>query len=401
MNRKTLYYILIALLFGIFVYFESLKPKSIDWSYNFSSTGKMPYGCSVLKDILPKTVGSKIIVNNYDNPFIWKNTCYNCSGRAYIIITNSFDIDSTAFEVLKNYAASGNKVFISAEWFNTDILDSFHIKLDYPQIINPVKNKKVSFHFTESNINDGKQYLFHMQSPSYFSGFDTTTTTVLARDKEKRAIFIKIPLSYGAIYLCTTPLAFTNYHLLYSNPEYAFKCLSFIQEPIITWDEYFKPEGVRVLESTSPIRYMLSKEPLRYAYYTLLITFILFLFFEGRRKQRMIPEYQRPKNTSLEFISTVSMLYFNKQKHKNLAEKRIAFLYDYISTHYYMRFDETDINSIKLLAEKSGASETQITRIYHYINWIRKQENISETEAMEFIELTNRFMNLNKKRKQS
>ena len=148
------------------------------------------------------------------------------------------------------------------------------------------------------------------------------------------------------------------------------------------------------IKSTSPLRYILSNQGLAIAYYLLVFTAILFMIFDGRRRQRIIPVYGKPVNQSLDFTRTVAMLFFNQKKYKNLADKRIVYFYDYVYTKYKVRFDENEVSCISQLAEKSLVPETLITRIFNSIVWIKKQKEISEYEALDFIDITNRFFSI-------
>lgn len=394
MDKNKLYYIFILLLFVVFVYFESLQPKKTDWSYNFSSSGKMPYGCHVMHNMLSEVFKGATIVDNYDNPYQWTIQGVAENTNTLIIIADNFTPDTLEFKILSKYVNSGGKVFISANWFNKVVRDLLHFKIKIPNL-KEVSKKKVVLNFTQPQLRKDGGYILDIGSPVYFTSFDTSKSILLAQDSGIKTVFIKVPYGKGAYYLSTTPLVFSNYILLYNNPEFAFKCFSFINSYFITWDEYFKPKGASI-GSSSPLRYILSKPALRNAYFILLFTSLLYIFFEGRRKQRVIPVYSRPENSSLEFIKTLGMLYFNRKKHKNLAEKRIAFFYEYVHTNFYILFDENNPESIKLLAEKSGVNEILITRIYNIIQWIRKQNEIYESELLDFVEVTNLFMNQTK-----
>jgi hypothetical protein len=80
---------------------------------------------------------------------------------------------------------------------------------------------------------------------------------------------------------------------------------------------------------------------------------LVFIVFEARRKQRAIPIIKPLANASLEFAGTIGTLYFQRGDHKNIAEKRIHFFYDYVRTHFFLSGREIDfVDKLSLKALK-------------------------------------------------
>jgi hypothetical protein len=351
----------------------------------------MPYGCFVLYKLLPSVFKYSETSVNYDNPYNWEKACKGCDNRATLIISYNFSPDSSEFKALKKNVYSGNDVLISAQLFNQLISDLFGLTVKSP-VFKILESQRIKLNFTNPSLRAVNNYKFDMNEFSYFEKFNTSRTILLSKDSENRAVFIKIPYGKGAFYLSSMPVLFSNYYLLHSNPEYTFKCLSYLKSINIVWDEYYNQQGFGTLKSQSPFRFILSKPALKTAYYLLVFTALLFIFSEGRRKQRIIPEYKTPANSSIDFVKTIGMLFFNQRKNKHMAEKRIIYFHDYVYSHFFIRFDETDNSFIKQLAEKSDVNETLINKIFNTIVWIRKQKEISDAELFEFIDVTNRFM---------
>lgn len=389
-KRRATYFILF-LLFAAFVWFESIKPRQIDWSYNFSYQSKMPYGCFVLYKFLPSIFKYSETTINYDNPYSWEKACKGCNNRATLIISNNFSPDSNEFKALKRNVFAGSDILISAQFFDQLICDSLGLTIKNP-ILKGLRSQQIKLNFTNPLLRSDKNYKFNINEFSYFEKFNANRTILLSTDSEKRAVFLKIPYGKGSFYLCSMPVLFSNYYLLHNNPEYTFKCLSYLKSINIVWDEYYNQQGLGILKSQSPIRFILSKPALRTAYYLLVFTALLFIFLEGRRKQRIIPEYKRPDNSSLDFVKTIAMLFFNQRKNKHMAEKRIIYFHDYIYSHFFIRFDESDNSFTKQLVEKSMVNEALVNKIINTILWIKKQKEISDAELFEFIDVTNRFM---------
>jgi len=56
----------------------------------------------------------------------------------------------------------------------------------------------------------------------------------------------------------------------------------------------------------TPLKYILSQESLKWAYYILIVSIIVYIIFQGKRKQRVIPLIPPLKNTTLEFVRIIA-----------------------------------------------------------------------------------------------
>ncbi|MEJ0057383.1 MAG: hypothetical protein WDN75_18035 [Bacteroidota bacterium] len=107
------------------------------------------------------------------------------------------------------------------------------------------------------------------------------------------------------------------------------------------------------------------------------------MIFESKRKQRIIPIIRPLENTSLEFVGTIGNLYYQRSDHKNIAEKKIIFLFDQIRTRYFLNPNSPGENFISLLAKKAGKGEGQIRKLFDTIARIQEKPSINENELIE------------------
>jgi hypothetical protein len=190
----------------------------------------------------------------------------------------------------------------------------------------------------------------------------------------------------GNLILNSTPLIFSNIYLLSSiNHEFVSKTLSYLPKEDVTWTEYYH---LGRMEASTPLRFILTNEPLRWAYYITLISILLFMVFEMKRRQRIIPIIKPLSNTTLEFVSTIGNLYFQSAEHKNIAEKRIHFFMDQIRSKYWLNTAHLDDAFIQALTKKTGKQEDDVRGLINAMISIRSKEKIS---AEELIELNKRI----------
>jgi hypothetical protein len=215
---------------------------------------------------------------------------------------------------------------------------------------------------------------------NFFSSFDTLNTTVLGVNEQKEATFIKVSFGAGHLFLSSTPLAFTNYSMLQGNKnQYVAKALSYLPVSEVFWDEHYK---INRIHSSSPLKVILNHEPLSWAYFIAIGSLLLFMAFEAKRRQRTIPVIEPVTNTTLEFVDTVGMLYYQHGNHRNIALKKITYFLDFIRNKYYLQTNRIDEKFIEGLSEKSGISREKVKKVIVLIEKTNEKKTLSEDELI-------------------
>jgi len=385
-KKKNILFILLGILLAVYVLAELARPRTIDWSESYSRSHKIPYGCYILKDMLPEILTQSKITENQKSFYTSAISDTLRRNTSLAVITNIFEPDKTDLHALLHFVSNGNNALVSTMSFGKLFADTLKIKTDYNTDGFKLVQRPLKLQFVNPKLKSATDYSFQRIEPIYFSSFDTLHTTVLGWDSAKHVNFIKIDFGKGAFFLSSTPRVFTNYHLLYSNYDYATKSLSYLKNTSFIWDEYYKPNR-QTNKSQSPIRYILSQDSLRYAYYLLMATILLFILFESKRRQRIMPVVIPPVNSSMEFVETVGRLYFSRKDNKDLAEKKINHFYDFILTNYYVKPDETDRKFRQQFAEKLTLPIKTVDQLFDSVQHIRTQNGISDEELMSFIKL--------------
>ena len=262
--------------------------------------------------------------------------------------------DTLGFEISGSFRDSASLMF-HAEGIN---------------FVNPRLKSDSSYHFKKVFEN------------TYFSKFDRNTSTILGTNNKKQPDFIKLRFGKGNIYIDIVPMAFTNYALLYDNYEYAFKALSYLPDQPLIWDEYYKP-GKHA--SSSMLRYILSEPALKTAYLVLIFTLLLYVLFESRRQQRIIPVIKPLANTTLEFTETLSRLYLQKGNNKDICLKRFNYFKNFVRTRYFFTAVTSETEEFyDKLAGKSGAEKKLIKKIFEQARAIEGLSQISDTLLLQF-----------------
>ncbi len=374
-------------------FYESSKPKPINWYPSYVKKHKIPYGTYILYHELEDLFPEKEIKDIPISPYIYlKNKTRE---GTYLFIDESINFDEETFNLLLDFVASGNEVFLSTKGCNIDTLG-----LKTKAIYKKKMSDKPYFKLYNAQFGN-KEYSFDRYFKNVvFSEIDTTKVRVLGQsgyiDQEGNRTnsginFIKYPYGKGNFYFHTFPEAFTNYQLLNSpNETYASDMLSYIntKDQALIWDAYYKTGKSRI---SSPMHYILSQKSLKWAYFFILMGVLFFIIFEGKRKQRSIPILSPLKNQTLAFTRTIANMYFEKQEHKNIAEHKIQYLLEYIRTKHRMATDTIDAVFIKNLSARSNHSEESVTQLFNYIAYIHKKNKITPLGLEELNKMIERF----------
>jgi hypothetical protein len=239
--------------------------------------------------------------------------------------------------------------------------DSSFLKFTNPKL--PPMDKPV---FPRKNIHN------------YFSSFDSARTQVVAVNDLNLPVTLKVTWGKGTLYLNATPLVFTNVYLLQrANYRFIERSLSHLPIAETYWTEFYH---LGRLEAGTPLRFILSNEPLAWAYYISIAALALFIVFETKRTQRIIPVIKPLENTSLEFVHTIGNLYYQSGDCKNIAEKRIAYFLDQLHTKHNITAHHLTDEWLHSVSGKTGNSLESVTRLFQLIQTIHNKPSITTGE---------------------
>ncbi len=182
--------------------------------------------------------------------------------------------------------------------------------------------------------------------------------------------FIRFDYGAGELYLHTIPMQFTNYQLLSREAlDYTNFVLGSFDDNTIYWDIYntsfhWDGAGGGMKDfSEGPLTFILSQPVLKRAWSLLMILLVLFLVFNLKRQQRIIPIMEKNFNTSLQYVRTIGELYYNKRDHKSISKKEMELFFYHIRKTYHIQTREIDDEFARKLARLSGVDKRVIDEI--------------------------------------
>ena len=353
-------------------------PKELDWTDNFLSSSKAPYGSFIAFEELESIFSD--LSREEKSLYTTVDDSLEFSGN-YIIVTDQFFISEVEQDNLLHWISKGNTAFISSADFTTSLLDTLNLvsNLRYFNFdgvmqsemyvtIEDVKTEKT--HRYDYNKELAATY-FSNKNDSLLQSEPISFYEQLNADKDQYSILMKRQFGQGTIYLHSLPRAFTNYYMLYNrNHEYASQVLSYLPDTNTKWDEYYKPT---VQGQESNLSLFLSTRSFRWSYYLAIALAALYMLFKIKRTQRIIPIIKPPENRSLEFTKTIGDLYWSTDDSYDLTKKMENHFKEHLKTKYFMSNFQGSPEDITRLAVKSGKSQESIERINRYFERYKTQ----------------------------
>jgi hypothetical protein len=403
MKKEWKYIALLSGIFIVLVLVELNKPKPVDWRHTFSKRDKIPYGNYVLGEMIADIFGEGNV--SVSNKTIYETVGRNADstnfiyteeqpGRAnYIFINDRFSPDKLDTEMLLQFVANGNSVFVAAGRFQGTFADTLKIKTkDYlfSDSLLSIKQDSLSLNFVNSALKKKRDYGYKNGTiPYYFSSFDSSSATILGVNSKDKASLVRLDYGKGNIYLSSTPLAFTNYNMLFqNNAEYISGALSYLPKGKIIWDEYYK---VGRGEEETPLRFILSRTALAWAYGITIVSLFCYILFEAKRRQRIIPIVAPPQNATLEFVDTIGRLYYQYGDHKNLAHKKITYFLESVRSRFYLKTNLLDEEFVEKLSEKSNVEKEQVKMLISLIRKINEAGSVTEEMLIRLSDMIDGF----------
>lgn len=369
-----------SIAFLVFLGLKLFSPRELDWRVTFHEDDKNPFGGYAIGELMPSVFQDQKISKSNLTIYELKDSLkpnVNFMSLSQTFAPGKDDVDA----LLKNVEAGGN-AFIAAQYFVSVFADTLKLDTrDYfynsEELGFVSRQDSASLTFTNSSFQN--TYLFPRQNTNnYFDSFDSTRTTILANNDFDLPVLLRVKWGKGNLILSSTPLVFSNIYLLQQNhTEFAEIVLSHLPKQDVTWTAFYQ---LGRMEAGTPLRFILTSEPLRWAYYISILSLVLFMIFEAKRKQRIIPVIRPLQNTTLEFVGAIGNLYYQNNEHKSIAEKKINFLLEHIRTKYWMSTVKLDDSFIYALARKAGKPEADVRDLFKTIQAVHGKESLSAEE---------------------
>lgn len=298
----------------------------------------------------------------------------------YIIITDKLNLTEYDYGKLTYFLKQGNDVFIAASDFGSYVEKKLNIATDRQY----ADKNPTSIRFVNQHLDSAKTYTFSKHiGEEYFSEIDTDKAVILGKNSNNRIAYIKYNFGSGALYLHTNPLLFSNYSMLQTQgAEYVANALSYVKDDHnLIWDEFYT-QGRDGEESL--LRVFLRNSALQWSYYISFFSLIIFVVYEAKRRQRIIPVIDPLSNSTLDFVNVVGQVYYEQRNNSNIAQKQATYFLEHIRNKYYLKTSLLNEELVESLSQKTGIEPDFLKQIFNQVTIIRSGINISDNDLISF-----------------
>ncbi|MFY7814681.1 MAG: hypothetical protein ACOVRK_05745 [Chryseobacterium taeanense] len=362
MNKTfKIYAVIFIVVMIILALFEVNKAETTDWRKNFDINQKSPFGLYVFNHEVNTLFKNKIKKIN-QTPYDY----YQSEKKPHNILVIEEEIDTESWGKILDQVSEGSDAMLIVSEMPKEVSDS----IGYYDSQISFEDKNV-LKLTDKKYQNDFIHLDKFPSGRGFT-FIKPGVEVLGKTVEKnnsdQANFIKIKLGEGNIYVHCEPLFISNYYLLKrGNVKYAQDVFSYLEDRETVW---FVENDAKV--SQFFLRFILSNPALKYAWWVLLGGLVLFIFFNAKRKQRIVPIIEPLKNTSVDFVKSIGNLYLQEGDFHDMMAKKAQYFLNKIRMDLLIDTQNLDEEFAKKLHLKTGKS---IEMIDEAIKLIKKAQD--------------------------
>ena len=368
----------------------SSADRKVDWEQTYDANSKQPYGLYIFDEQLKHFFSKRVDRISY-TPYEYLRRNQQKGECNYIFTTKGID-EVSLKKVLSDVQAGSQALFLN----NDDgLMDTLRIKTNYQLMVSEVNLQLNSTSYNKPiYLHPERDYI----RVNYFTRLDKERDKALGYafssdgKKERRKInFVEVPYGKGKFFLhLGPPIAFTNYFLKESQEvrSYAATVLSYLPKDRPT--VWFVPSN----QGKDELSFIMSQPQLRTAWHLMLVGFLLYLLFKGKRQQRIIPVIEKPKNTTIEFAQSISSLYYQERDATDMVRKKITYFLDQIRQRYYLDTQQINEDFATKLANKSGKDKDLVQQIVGTIIHFEQTQQAQEETLTQLDKWIDEFWNI-------
>lgn len=396
MKNNRIYFIIggVLLLLMVIAWLFSLRPKRYNWTESYKINKEQPYDLSLFKSVVEASYPAFDVVNyvDEDEAFLTR------TGATFFYIDDWGILDSTEASLLIAFMERGNTVFVSAcndhrliqnlfvpckngENYLTKYLEADSLM---PKLVGKTAPTESSIYYRVIDKTQTHPW-------SYYSAFacgsiDFDTLGQFSAGGEIYPDYLRIKVGKGELRIHATPLIFTNYH--FKKPEVYSHVSAILGELPDESFLYYDPKSnlanamSRPPIGESPLRFILSNPPLKWAWYITLALVLIYVVNNMRRNQRPIPVLTSPVNETATYLEMLSRLYRKDGRHKHLVGIREQMLLNHLRQRYRLSRNQPDEQYIREASIRLQMDESYIRNFFKDLNRAKNNSTLSDQELI-------------------
>lgn len=345
MNKTfRIYAVIFIVVMVILALLEVNKKETTDWRKNFDVNQKSPFGLFVF-DNEAKDLFKNNLKKINQTPYEYYNQHKKDTHNIVIIET---DIDTESWKKVMDQVSKGSDAMLMISQMPKEVSDSIgfydsEISFEEENVLKLTDTKYKNDFIQLDKFPSGRGFSFIKP------GVEVLGKTVETKNTDQ-ANFIKVKFGKGNFYVHSEPLFLTNYYLLKpGNVKYAQDVFSYLQDRETVWFVENNSNASRFF-----MRFVLGNPALKYAWWVFLGGLVLFIFFNAKRKQRIVPVIEPLRNTSLDFVKSIGNLYLQEGDFHDMMAKKAQYFLNKVRLDLLIDTQNIDEEFAKKLQMKTG-----------------------------------------------
>lgn len=407
--KLSKWFIVIAIvLFVVMVLIDAKMPKKYKWEFTFYHLDKQPFGCWVFDSIMSQSVPKGYSVSG--KTFYQLAQEEGAHPRTFLYACDKLEGDSLMVASMKKLLSKGNHIILATGDYWTYTSDSIQYAFDFHLAFGGFNDYVFARQFIkkEQLYKDTIEWLAGNKYGQAIYCFNTTITQAIIVETENitplavslsngaksDTLLFKKRYNSGELMVMTMPMVFTNYGIL--DDQMRALALRTITSsgnyPVVRIDPNIsKGDIADGAKSESPLRYLLNHRPLRWALYLSLLTVLAAFFFTAKRRQRIIPVYEKPANRAMELVRHIGSLYYQRHDNVDLLCKKYMYFSETIRRTTMIDIDDENrfVSEVETLSQITGISTTELTTMLREIDVAKDAQKLSDTTLRQLIKNMN------------
>ncbi len=400
MHKKLLHIACLFLLAGMMCSCKGLRKELPDLRERYGLTDTKPFGAYTAFRMLAHIYPEKPITTTQKSfSQFYKQTRID-SASLYINISNKYFASDADAQSLLDFVYDGNTAFIAASQIDSNLLGKIYCRQansDFLNMLAPTKYRSSAVSLLPDDYSSQDSFGYYYRPFSdYFSEIHEDRARIAGYNDEGKPNFIVFFWGEGRLFLHSSPRAFSNYFLLTENNHLYLKQIMQIviaKPDKVFYDNYYNKKNFRENNdrSFSALSEILKHPALAIAFFITVCLLLLYVFFGGKRKQRIVPVVEPVTNTSIAFTEAVAGLYLLEKNNKNIADKMISYFSEFIRTRYFLHLHSTNKDFTAALSKKSGVEAEHVQALYNTIEQVALAQEVSDFELLTLNEQIQQF----------
>ncbi len=411
-NRNAIILVVILILcvagYFFFVYFKEFLPK-YRWIESYRYDDDNPYGLKITYEIFESICKKNnfVFIDSPPKDVIIKTD----KNSSYIFIGAKWVADSLTVENFCEFVKNGNYAYISSydppyelidklckNEYQLSYYDTFPDSVIETSFVNSNKTEKPrKFNFHCQYLKKKKIYWWsYIDRKHFLDSLSVFGFKPVSEINSEKINCYKITYGKGHFVFHTTPFMLTNYHTVRQEGyEYMNTLFAELKTSKIYWDEYSKAPHFnwqyQSFSEQNPLRYLLSQRGLRWGWYLSLVAVLIYLVFNSKREQQIIPLMPENNNTSAEFVKAVGTLHYQLRSYDVLVDEILKLFLAFVRNRYSIPSHLEKEMLTEEIIRKSGIPEKYIRGIFKLHLAIKYNPNPENKDIISFHSMVEQF----------